>query len=70
MQYKNIQYSALQTRLMKTATDFFEKEKSNSTKSKIDFINQTVQFLKCLIFNFSVSHLVSSAGCGENGRGC
>ncbi len=42
LQSKRIEFT-----LMKHAKDFFENEKSNSTKSKIDFTDQHVRFPAC-----------------------
>jgi hypothetical protein len=46
----NLRIADLQSRriemtLMKLTRDFFDKEKSNSTKSKIDFTDEHVRFL-------------------------
>jgi hypothetical protein len=53
----NLRIADLQSRriemtLMKLARDFFDKEKSNSTKSKIDFTDEHVRLLvySCLIW--------------------
>ena len=41
----DLQAKRIETTLMKLARDFFDKEKSNSTKSKIDFTDEHVRFL-------------------------
>ena len=42
---RELQSKRIEIASMKLAKEFFEKEKSNSTKSKIDFIDQHVRFL-------------------------
>lgn len=41
-----VQSKRMEMALMKLAREFFEKEKSNSTKSQIDFTNEHVRFLR------------------------